>query len=162
VKGDRIAAAQGIPVRFLETIMVELRHAQIVESRRGTEGGYALARPPSEIALADVIRALDGPLASVGGTPPETLDYVGSAGALREVWVATRAALRGILENTTLADVVLNQLPREVMTRVTDPAAWVSSELTRSRRHTLADETGGPATELEPPGVDRLHNDRGA
>ena len=125
VKGDQIASAQGIPLRFLENILGDLRNAGIVESRRGVEGGYLLARPAKEIALADVIRAVDGPLANVGGTRPDALSYDGAAEPLRDIWVAVRAALRSVLETTTVADVAANRLPRSVRTMVADPDAWV-------------------------------------
>ena len=124
VKGERIAAAQDIPLRFLENILSELRNAGIVESRRGAEGGYLLARPPSEIALADVIRAVDGPLANVGGRRPEQLSYSGSAESYREVWVAVRAGLRTVLESITLADVAAGKLPGAVRKLTSDPDAW--------------------------------------
>jgi Rrf2 family protein len=124
VKGEQLATAQGIPLRFLENILGDLRNAGIVESRRGVEGGYLLARPPAEIALADVIRAVDGPLANVGGTRPDALSYEGAAEPLRDVWVAVRAALRGVLEETTLADVASKKLPKEIQAMVADPDAW--------------------------------------
>jgi Rrf2 family protein len=124
VKGEQIATAQGIPLRFLENILGDLRNAGIVESRRGVEGGYLLARPPAEIALADVIRAVDGPLANVGGTRPDALSYEGAAEPLRDVWVAVRAALRSVLEETTLADVAAKTLPKEIQAMVADPDAW--------------------------------------
>jgi len=124
VKGERIASAQDIPLRFLENILAELRHAGIVQSRRGAEGGYLLARPASEIALADVIRAVDGPLANVGGRRPEQLDYSGSAESFQEVWVAVRAGLRTVLENITLADVAAGRLPGSVRKLTSDPEAW--------------------------------------
>src|SRR4051812_18046078 len=111
VKGERLATMQSIPLRFLENILLQLRHAGIVESRRGAEGGYRLARPAAEISLADVIRAIDGPLAGVSGRRPETLDFKGTSEPLREVWVAVRASLRSVLENVTLADVAANELP---------------------------------------------------
>ena len=98
VKGERLATSQSIPLRFLENILLQLRHAGIVESRRGADGGYKLARPPEEITLADVIRAIDGPLAGVSGARPETLDFKGRSEPLREVWVAVRASLRSVLE----------------------------------------------------------------
>lgn len=125
VKGEQIATAQGIPLRFLENILGDLRNAGIVESRRGVDGGYLLARPPGEIALADVIRAVDGPLANVAGTRPDALDYTGSAEPLRDVWVAVRAALRGVLEEITVADVAAGRLPKHVQSLVADPDAWV-------------------------------------
>jgi Rrf2 family protein len=126
VKGERLATSQSIPLRFLENILLQLRHAGIVESRRGAEGGYRLARPASEISLADVIRAIDGPLAGVSGRRPETLDFRGRSEPLREVWVAVRASLRGVLENVTLADVANNELPDNVRDLVAEPDAWVS------------------------------------
>src|SRR4051794_41072597 len=124
VKGERIATAQGIPLRFLENILSELRNAGIVESRRGAEGGYLLARPASEIALADVIRAVDGPLANVGGRRPEQLEYGGSAESYQEVWIAVRAGLRTVLENITLADVAAGKLPAPVRKLTADAEAW--------------------------------------
>lgn len=124
IKGEQIATAQGIPLRFLENILGDLRNAGIVESRRGVEGGYLLARPPDRIALADVIRAVDGPLANIGGTRPDALEYEGSAEPLREVWVAVRAALRSVLEETTVADVANKKLPKGIRAMVADPDAW--------------------------------------
>jgi len=126
VKGERLAAAQGIPLRFLENILLELRHAGFVESRRGADGGYRLARPAQEITLADVIRAIDGPLAGVTGDRPEKLEFTGNAEPLREVWVAVRAVLRSVLERVTLADVVAGELPEHVRTLISDEDAWVS------------------------------------
>jgi Rrf2 family protein len=110
VKGERIATAQKIPSKFLETILVDLRHAGLVASQRGSEGGYWLALPPAEITVADVIRAVDGPIASVRGMRPDELEYSGSAEPLREVWLDLRTALRGVLEHVTLADLV-NRTP---------------------------------------------------
>jgi Rrf2 family protein len=124
VKGELIANAQGIPLRFLENILGDLRNAGIVESRRGVEGGYLLARPADEIALADVVRAVDGPLANVAGTRPNLLKYEGATEQLREIWVAVRAALRGVLEDTTLADVANKKLPAHVRALVKDQDAW--------------------------------------
>ena len=126
VKGEAIAQAQGIPLRFLENILLQLRHAGIVDSRRGAEGGYLLARPAAEIALADVIRAIDGPLAGVGGARPETLSFSGPAESMRDVWIAVRAALRSVLEEVTLADVAAGELPDDVRALVGDQDAWVS------------------------------------
>jgi Rrf2 family protein len=124
VKGERIAEAQGIPLRFLENILAELRNAGIVQSRRGAEGGYLLARPADQIALADVIRAVDGPLANVGGRRPEQLEYSGTAKPFQEVWVAVRAGLRTVLEQITLADVASGQLPGSVRKLTSDSDAW--------------------------------------
>jgi Rrf2 family protein len=125
VKGERIATAQAIPLRFLENILMQLRHAGLVESRRGADGGYRLARPAAEVTLADVIRAIDGPLAGVSGARPETLDFTGVAEPMRDVWIAVRASLRGVLEGVTLADVIAGDLPQHVRTLVADEDAWV-------------------------------------
>jgi Rrf2 family protein len=125
VKGERIATAQAIPLRFLENILMQLRHAGLVDSRRGADGGYRLARPAAEVTLADVIRAIDGPLAGVSGVRPETLDFSGTAEPMRDVWIAVRAALRGVLERVTLADVVAGELPAHVRALVADEDAWV-------------------------------------
>jgi len=125
VKGERIATAQAIPPRFLENILMQLRHAGLVDSRRGAEGGYRLARPATEVTLADVIRAIDGPLAGVSGVRPEALGFNGVAEPMRDVWIAVRASLRGVLEQVTLADVVAGELPANVRTLVADEDAWV-------------------------------------
>src|SRR4051794_19606662 len=126
VKGERLATSQAIPLRFLENILLQLRHAGIVESRRGADGGYRLARPAAEISLAHVIRAIDGPLAGVSGPRPGTLDFKGRSEPLREVWVAVRASLRSVLENVTLADVAAGELPDIVRELTSEPDAWVS------------------------------------
>jgi Rrf2 family protein len=132
LKRDQISEAQGIPSKFLESIMLELKHAGIVTSQRGAEGGYRLARAADDISVADVIRAVDGPLANVRGERPETVEYSGPAASLRDVWVAVRASLREVLETTTLDDLVRGRLPRRVRQLTKDPEAWVS--LGRSRR----------------------------
>jgi Rrf2 family protein len=124
VKGDRIAKAQSIPPNFLENILADLRNAGLVGSRRGAEGGYWLARPAGEISLADVIRAVDGPLANVRGVRSDQLAYEGSAEALAEVWIAVRASLRGVLEQVTLADVARRELPDHVRELAADPDSW--------------------------------------
>jgi Rrf2 family protein len=124
VKGDAIAQAQGIPSNFLENILADLRNAGLVTSRRGAEGGYWLAKPADEIALADVIRAVDGPLANVRGVRSEQLEYTGSAASLLDVWVAVRASLRNVLEHTTIADVARGELPPSVTQLASDPEAW--------------------------------------
>ncbi len=111
VTADRIAEAQDIPVKFLETILLELKHAGIVRSQRGPDGGYTLARPAEDISLADVIRAVDGPLANVRGDRPENMEYRGAAAPLTDVWIAVRAALREILEATSLANLRDGRLP---------------------------------------------------
>ena len=126
MKAERIAEAQDIPLNFLENILAQLRQARIVESRRGPDGGYLLARPAKEITLADVIRAIDGPLAGVGGKRPQDLSYTGSAEPLQEIWVAVRASLRSVLERTTLADVAAGKLPANVAKLTSDPDAWTT------------------------------------
>ncbi len=112
VKGEQLATAQGIPQKFLESILLDLRHAELVTSRRGVEGGYTLGRPAEEISLADVIRAVEGPIATVRGVRPDDVRYDGAARALAPVWIDLRAAMRGVLEETTLADVVARSRDR--------------------------------------------------
>jgi Rrf2 family protein len=123
LKAEAIAAAQGIPPRFLENILGELRHNGIVQSRRGAEGGYRLSRPADDITIAEVIRAVDGPLATVRGDPAEALDYDGAAVPLQEVWLALRANIRQVLESVTLAAVVEGDLPPPVRHLATHPEA---------------------------------------
>jgi Rrf2 family protein len=106
VKAERVATAQGIPQKFLENILLDLRHAELVTSQRGVEGGYALGRPANEITVADVIRAVEGPIASVRGERPDGLAYAGPAVALKGTWLELRTAMRSVLEGTTLADLV--------------------------------------------------------
>jgi Rrf2 family protein len=124
VKGDRIAQAQSIPLKFLENILLELRHDGLVASQRGAEGGYWLARPADQITLAEIIRAVEGPLANVRGVRPEALEFEGAAYQLKEVWVAVRASLRSVLEEVTLADLASGQLPDAVKRLTADPEAW--------------------------------------
>jgi Rrf2 family protein len=124
VTSEELAELQGIPVKFLEGILTQLRRAGLVLSKRGAEGGYRLARPAAEIAVADVFRALDGPIAAVRGLAPEDMDYPGAAEHLRDVWVATRAALRTVLEQVTLDDVVSGQLPDTARGLLAEPGAW--------------------------------------
>ena len=114
VKAEDIATAQDIPLNFLLGILRELRNGQLVRSVRGREGGYLLSRPPQEIALADVIRVVDGPLANVRDLSLSQLSYPGAAAALRDVWMAVRGSLREVLENVTVADLATGRLPRNV------------------------------------------------
>ena len=114
MKGDRIATAQDIPVRFLENILGDLRHHGLIESRRGAEGGYWLSRSPEEITIGEVMRAAEGPLANVRGESPDELEYKGSAQPLRDVWMALRNNVRGILDDVTLADVIADRIPSGV------------------------------------------------
>ena len=115
-KGDAVAEAQGIPLRFMENILGELRHHGLIQSRRGVDGGYWLGRPADDITLAEIVRAVEGPLATVRGEPAEALEYHGAAEPLREVWLALRANIRQVLELVTLADVVDGTLPEPIGT----------------------------------------------
>jgi Rrf2 family protein len=124
VTSERIATAQDIPPKFLESILLQLRRGGIVNSQRGPEGGYWLARPAEEITLAEVIRVIDGPLANIRGQRPEDLGYPGAAAALQEVWIALRASERHILEQVTIANVAQNRLPKRVRALASDPSAW--------------------------------------
>ena len=123
-KGESLAESQQIPPRFLEGIMRQLRQAGIVSSRRGAEGGYRLAKPANEVTVASVVRALDGPLAEVRGDRPEAAKYEGAAAQLQDVWVATRAALRGVLDHVTLEDIAHKKLPDHVQELLASREAW--------------------------------------
>jgi Rrf2 family protein len=125
VTAEHVAQATGIPHNFLENILGDLRRAGLVESRRGQAGGYLLAKAAEEISIADVIRAVEGPLANVRGLSPDTLDYEGSAAKLRDVWVALRASVRSVLERVTLADVAQGSLPPHVEELTREADAWV-------------------------------------
>ncbi len=121
---EELAEDQGLPPKFLGAILNDLRRSGLVASRRGSEGGYRLARPADEITVADVMRALDGPLAEVRGLRPEATHYAGAAEHLQEVWVAVRAGLRQVLDKVTLDDIVRGKLPRSVARLIEDPEAW--------------------------------------
>ena len=124
VKGDALAAAQNIPMKFLEAILRDLRHNGIVSSRRGVDSGYRLDRSAADISVADVVRALEGPLAAVRGERPETVDYDGPAEHLQEVWIASRVAIRSVLEHVTLQHVLDGSLPADVAALLETPGAW--------------------------------------
>ncbi len=124
VKGEVVATAQDIPLKFLENILLDMKQAGLIRSRRGPVGGYWLAKPGAEIMVADVIRAVEGPLATVRGDRPEELDYHGASGPLQDVWVALRANIRAVLEEVSLADIVDKSLPEPVVALTRDPAAW--------------------------------------
>lgn len=126
VTAESLAQAQGLPAKFLESILNDMRRAGLLLSQRGAEGGYRLSKPAKEISVADVIRPLDGPLAEIRGQRPEAASYEGSAEHLRDVWVAVRASLRQVLEHVTIADIVAGQLPRHVRKLTADPDAWLS------------------------------------
>lgn len=123
-KVDEVAQAQSIPVSFLENILTQLRSSGIVRSQRGPEGGYWLAQPAEEVNLAQIIRAVEGPLVGVRGQRPEEIEYVGSAESLQQVWIALRANLRKVLENVTVAQVAAGKLPKEVVALTREEEAW--------------------------------------
>jgi len=124
VKGERLAESQAIPLKFLENILTDLRHAGIIRAQRGAEGGYWLARDPGDVTVGEVIRAVDGPLASVRGEAPENVAYEGAAQNLRTVWVALRASMRSVVDEVTLEDVVNDRLPSRVRRLTESPDAW--------------------------------------
>jgi Rrf2 family protein len=126
IKAEAIATRQGIPLNFLENILGELRHAGIVRSQRGFEGGFRLARAAEETTVADIIRAVEGPLASVRGRPPEDSSYPGAASDLPRVWIAVRKTLRDVVEHVTVADIANRRLPKAVARLSEDPDAWVT------------------------------------
>jgi Rrf2 family protein len=123
VKRERLAEAQGIPAQFLEQILLDLKRADLVRARRGPEGGFWLARPPAQITVADVIRAVDGPLAHVQGTRPDNVRYSGSAEPLRDVWLAVRGNLREVLEAVTLEHLARGRVPKQVASIARRPQA---------------------------------------
>ena len=126
-KADSVATAQGIPLSFLENILNQLKSAGIVRSQRGPEGGWWLLRDPATLSLADVIRAVEGPLASVRGERPEHLHYAGSAAPLQDVWIALRANIREVLEQVTVAQLSSGELPAAVIALARAPEAWTSN-----------------------------------
>lgn len=126
VSAEALAAEQGLPPRFLGAILSELRRAGLVVSQRGSEGGFRLARPASEISIADALRAIGGPMAGVRGMRPETLSYEGAATHLKDVWIAVRASLRSVLEHVSLEQVATGELPEAVTALLADPEAWHS------------------------------------
>ena len=125
-KGDAVSKAQGIPLNFLENILGDLRHARLVVSRRGQDGGYWLARPADQITVADVIRAVEGPLASVRGRRPEETAYQGSAEPLQRVWIALRTNLRQVVEEVTLQDIASGKLPARITRLAKEPESWTT------------------------------------
>jgi Rrf2 family protein len=125
VKVDSVVSDQGMPRKFVEAILGDLRRAGLVRSQRGADGGYALARPAKEITLGAVMRAVDGPLAEVRGLRPQETTYTGVASHLPEVWVAVRASLRRVLDETTLTQVLNGTLPAHVRRLVDAPDAWL-------------------------------------
>ena len=126
ITGESIALSQGMPVKFVENTLVELRRTGLVASRRGAAGGFMLGKPATRITIADVVRAVDGPLAEVRGERPETTTYGGCVEPLQVVWIAVRASLRSVAEHVTLADIASGELPEHVATLASDPEAWVT------------------------------------
>jgi Rrf2 family protein len=124
LKGDAIAETHDIPTKFLVGVLTTLRTAGILQSMRGRDGGFRLAKPAADIRVADVMRALEGPLAEVRGERPEETEYLGAAEHLRDLWIATRVALRSVLETTSLADIESGNLPSEVAALLSAPGAW--------------------------------------
>jgi Rrf2 family protein len=124
LKAEAISRAQDIPAKFLESILLDLRRADLVRSQRGAVGGYWLARTAEQVTIADVIRAVDGPLAYVRGERPEHVEYAGAAQHLSGLWIALRASIRAVLETTTLAQVLEGELPSPVRALVADPESW--------------------------------------
>ena len=123
-KVDDVAQAQSIPVSFLENILTQLRSSGIVRSQRGPEGGYWLAHPPDEVNLAQIIRAVEGPLVGVRGQRPEEIEYGGSAEVLQQVWIALRSNLRKVLDHVTVADVAAGKLPKEIVKLTHEEDSW--------------------------------------
>jgi Rrf2 family protein len=121
---EQISQAQTIPVAFLQNILMELRHAQIVEAQRGRDGGFRLARPAAEITVADIVRAVSGPLATIRGVRPQAVEYTSSAEPLKDVWIALRANIRAILEGVTLADLTTGRLPPTIKRITGRPGNW--------------------------------------
>jgi Rrf2 family protein len=126
VKGEKLADAQDIPLQFLEHILLELKHARLVRAKRGAHGGYWLDKPPEEITLANVIRAVEGPLANIQDQAPEATKYAGTSKELTDVWIAVRASLRRVLERVTIADLRDGRIPDEVLDLTQDEGAWVT------------------------------------
>ncbi len=124
VKGAELARRQEIPLQFLEHILLEMNHARLIQARRGARGGYWLAKPADEITVADVIRAVEGPLANIHESAPEDLRYEGAAERLRDVWVAVRHNLRAVLESVTLAELADGHLPWQIDAMLNDPQTW--------------------------------------
>ncbi len=133
-RGDVIAGAQGMPLKYMEKILGDLRAAGLISSQRGPGGGYRLARDPAEISVADIIRAVEGSLTSVHGNRPEDIEYVGSAQPLLRVWVAAREAMRQVVEDVSLAHLAAGRMPVIVDELLEDPEAWVTRQSNDDRQ----------------------------
>ena len=123
---DALARSQELPVNFLENILLQLRRADLIRNQRGPDAGYRLRRPASDISAADVMRAVDGPLAEVRGLRPEATSYPAGTAALQDLWVALRASIRSVLESVTIEQLATGRLPRKVKALLADPDAWSS------------------------------------
>jgi Rrf2 family protein len=121
---EELATSQGLPVNYLEAILLDLRRAGIVLSRRGPDAGYRFMRPPDQVSVADVMRVLDGPLAEVRGLRPEATTYSETTTPVQELWIALRASLRSVLEEVTIDQLARGRFPRHVQKLIADPEAW--------------------------------------
>lgn len=126
VSAEQVGASQDIPSGYLQSILADLRRAGLVASQRGQSGGWRMAADPADVSVADVIRAVDGPLLSVYGVRPESVSYNESAAVLQTVWVAARSSLRSVLEAVTIDALATGSLPDEVVARTADEEAWKS------------------------------------
>lgn len=124
VSAEELGRLQDIPHGFLQAILADLRRAGIVMAQRGQSGGWRLQVDPDKVSVADVIRAVDGPLVSVYGLRPEAVEYNEAAAVLQHVWIASRHSLRDVLENVTVRDLAEGKLPRAVSKRTADEDAW--------------------------------------
>jgi Rrf2 family protein len=123
---DALARSQDLPVNFLENILLQLRRSDLISSQRGPDAGYRLRHPASSITAADVMRAVDGPLAEVRGLRPEATSYPEGTACLQDLWVALRASIRSVLETVTIAHLASGRLPPKVKALVANPDAWSS------------------------------------
>ena len=124
MSAQAIAAEQDMPRKFLEAVLADLRRAGIVRAQRGAEGGYTLAQPPRDVTVGAILRAVDGPLAGVRGLRPEETSYQGAADNLPDLWVAVRAAVRDVVDEVSLAELVSGRMPAHVRKLTTRPDAW--------------------------------------
>jgi Rrf2 family protein len=122
---DGLATRQRIPAKYLETVLASLRHAGLVRSRRGPEGGFTLAAEPSQITVGAIARAVEGPLTLVQGARPESVHYEGDVESLAALWVAVRAAVRSVVDEVSLADLLDGELPEPVEALLQGSDAWV-------------------------------------
>ena len=124
VSAEELGRLQDIPHGFLQAILADLRRAGVVMSQRGQSGGWRMARDPANVTVADVIRAVDGPLVSVYGLRPEAVSYNESAGVLQHVWIAARTSLRDVFEQVTIRSLADRSLPKAVTSRTQSEDAW--------------------------------------